>query len=122
MEKIKFRKFKTSSEKLVLCGKNAQNNEQLIKQVGQNETVLHTQKPGSPFCNIKGKATKKDIKESAIFCAKYSKDWKKNKSDVEIHVFKQKDIYKDKDMKLGTFGVKKFKTIKIKKKEIEGFI
>lgn len=119
---MKFREFETSSGKKILAGKSAANNGQLIKQVEDNETVLHTKKPGSPFTNIKGKATKKDIKEAAIFCARYSQDWRDNKKDVVVHVFKEKNVYKEKRMKLGTFGVRKFKGIKIKKKEIENFI
>jgi len=118
---VNFRKFITSSGKLVLGGKSAENNEQLIKQAEAGEVVLHTKAPGSPFVNIKGKASQKDIKEAAIFCARYSQDWRDNKQDVIIHVFKGKDVYKHKDMKLGTFGVKEVKEIKVKKKDIEIF-
>ena len=114
---MKFREFETSSGKKVLAGKNARDNEELIKQAEKNEIVLHTTKPGSPFVNIKGKANKKDIKEAAIFCAKYSQDWRDNKSDVIVHKFKGEDVYKRKGMKTGTFGVKKFKKIKIKVKK-----
>lgn len=116
---MKFREFETSSGKRVLAGKDAKTNEELIRQVEKDEEVFHTAKPGSPFVNIKGKANKKDIKEAAVFCAKKSHDWRDNKSDVEIHWFKGKDIHKEKGMKLGSFGVKKFKVIKIKKEEIE---
>jgi predicted ribosome quality control (RQC) complex YloA/Tae2 family protein len=119
MKKSNFRKFKTTSKKFVLAGKNAEQNEQLIKQAKSNEIVLHTKAAGSPFTNIKGKATKKDIREAAIFCAKYSKDWKKNKKNVEVHYFLGKNIFKEKGMKTGTFGVKKLKKIILKKKEIE---
>lgn len=119
---MNFRKFITSSGKLVLAGKDAETNEQIIKQSGKEEIVLHTKQAGSPFVNIKlkenGKTTKKDIKEAAVFCARYSHDWRDNKKDVLIHIFKGKDIHKDKKMKLGTFGVKKFKEIKVKKEEI----
>jgi predicted ribosome quality control (RQC) complex YloA/Tae2 family protein len=115
----KFRKFETSTGKTVLGGRNAENNEELIRQARSNEIVLHTKSPGSPFCNIKGKAEKEDIKEAAVFCAKYSQDWHDNHRDVEIHVFSGKDIHKEKDMKLGTFGVKNFKIIKVRKEDIE---
>ncbi|MEM4182035.1 MAG: NFACT RNA binding domain-containing protein [Candidatus Pacearchaeota archaeon] len=121
---VKFREFLTSSGKKVLGGKNAENNEELIAQVLPNEIVLHTKEPGSPFVNIKEdskKVSKKDIKGAAIFCAAYSKDWKKNKKDVVVHYFLGKDIYKEKDMKTGTFGVRKFKEIKVKKEDIERF-
>lgn len=120
---MKFRKFETSSGKKVLAGKDAKSNEELIKQVEDNEIVLHTSKPGSPFVNIKSKKpAKTDIKEAGIFCASKSQDWRDNKKDVEVHYFHGKDIFKKKEMKLGTFGVKKFKVIKIKKKEIEKFL
>jgi len=115
----KFRKFETSSLKFVLAGKDAKSNEELIKQAEKNEIILHTANPGSPFVNIKGKATVKDIKEAAVFCASRSQDWRDNKRDVAVHVFKGEDVYKRKDMKLGTFGVRKFKVIKVKKQDIE---
>ncbi|MEK6906313.1 MAG: NFACT RNA binding domain-containing protein [Nanoarchaeota archaeon] len=113
------RKFTTASGTLILAGKDAESNEKLIEQVEKDEEVFHTVLPGSPFVNIKGKPKKPDIKEAAIFCARYSREWKKNKKDIIIHRFKGVDIYKLKGMKTGTFGVKKFKIIKIKKSEIE---
>jgi len=125
MEKINFRKFYTSSGKLVLAGRDSENNEELVKQAGKDELVLHTKAPGSPFVNIKLKAGEKigekDIKEAALFCAKYSQAWKKAKikKDVAIHIFKGKDIFKARDMKTGTFGVKRFKETAAKKEDIE---
>lgn len=114
-----FREFKTKKGTLVLAGKNAKNNEELVAQVKPNEIVLHTSAPGSPFVNIKGKPKLGDIKEAAIFCARYSKEWKDNKTDIKLHRFYGRNIYKRKDMALGTFGVRKFKLIKIKKRLIE---
>ena len=119
---MKFREFTTSSGKKVLAGKDAKSNEELIKQIDNNEDIFHTAKPGSPFVNIKSSRTNaKDRKEMAIFCASKSQDWRDNKSDVNVHWFKGKDIFKIKGMKLGTFGVKKFKIVKVKKEEILGF-
>jgi len=118
---MKFREFETSSGKMVFGGKSAENNEELVVQTKPAETVLHTAMAGSPFVNIKGKATKKDIKEAAIFCARYSHDWRDNKKEVIVHVFRKADIYKNKGMKTGTFGVKKFDEIKVKKEEILKF-
>lgn len=108
----------------MLAGRDALSNEELIKQVNENEYVLHTKQKGSPFVNIKAKkqeVTKKDLKEAAIFCVKYSQAWKKPKikpSFVEVHYFLGKDIFKDKYMAIGTFGVKKYKKIIIKKQDI----
>ena len=121
-KKNKFREMITSSGKKVLAGKDAENNEELIAQVGKEEYVFHTEKPGSPFVNIKGEADKKDLKEAAIFCARYSHDWRDNRSSVVVNFFKGKDIYKNKNMKKGTFGIKKKQTIKIKKNWIKKWI
>jgi len=115
---MKFRQFKTKSGTLVLAGKDAKNNEELIAQVGKDEDIFHTEKPGSPFVNIKGKPKRGDVKETAIFCASKSQDWRDNKKDVVVHRFKGKDIYKRKGMKLGTFGIKKRKVIKVKKSDL----
>ncbi|GAG35911.1 unnamed protein product [marine sediment metagenome] len=117
----KFKEMVTDQGSFVFAGKSAKNNEELVEQVGKNELVFHTAGPGSPFVNIKGKARRGDIKEAAIFCAKHSKDWRDTRLDVKVHKFKGKHIYKDKSMKLGTFGVKKFKIVRVKKEWIEEF-
>jgi len=119
---MKFREFVTSSEKKVLCGRDAESNELLVKQfIGKGNKIFHTEKPGSPFCVI-AKAlnlSKKDEKEAAIFCASKSQDWRDNKNDVVMHAFTGKDVYKKRGMKTGMFGIRKFKEIRVKKKEIE---
>ncbi len=128
-KKTNFRQALTLSEKTMVAGKNAEQNEEIIKQAGKKEFVLHTKMPGSPFVNIKtGKESKErvnkhDIRDAALFCAVYSQVWKKakKKKDVEVHVFLGQDIYKEKGMPLGTFGVKKFKKITVKKSEIEKY-
>jgi len=119
---VNFREFKTSSDKLVLAGKSAKNNEDLVAQINPTEDVFHTKAPGSPFANIKSNRTNKlDRYEAATFCAAYSQDFRDNNSDVLVHHFKGSDINKSKLMKLGTFGVKKFKTVKVKKVDILKF-
>ncbi len=119
---MKFREFETSSGKEVLAGRSAENNEELVAQVGAKEIVLHTAKPGSGFVNIKGgRVGKKDIYEAGVFCARYSQDWRNNKTNVGVHVFRGAEIFKRKGMKTGTFGVRKFKKIVVDKKDIEGF-
>lgn len=118
------REYKTSTEKIVLLGKTAESNEELIKQLSNSEIVLHTKEPGSPFANIKSDkkdVSKEEIYEAAIMCAKHSQDWRDNKRDIEVSVFLSDDIYKDKQMKVGTFGVKRDKKILVKKKDILNF-
>lgn len=116
---MNFRKLITKNGTMILAGRNAKNNEELISQVGKDEIVLHTKDAGSGFVNIKGKSLRGDIKQAGIFCARYSRDWRDNKKDVEVHRFKGKDIFKKKEMKLGTFGVRKFRRIKVKREWIE---
>lgn len=119
---MKFRKHISTNGTIFLAGKSAENNEELVSQVESNEDVLHTVAPGSPFVNIKEKTISGDLDEAAIFCARYSKDWRDNKKDVLVHVFKGKDIYKESAMAVGTFGVKKIaKVIKVKSGDIERF-
>ncbi|MEM2478956.1 MAG: NFACT RNA binding domain-containing protein [Candidatus Pacearchaeota archaeon] len=105
----KFRRFLTSNGVVVLCGKSAEQNELLIKDfTAPNELVVHTALPGSPFCVLKTEKPRlKDIKEAASICACFSKQWKAKKSSACVHVFYGRDIYKEKGMPLGTFGVKK---------------
>ena len=121
---MKFREFITSSGKKVLAGKDAESNDELVKQfLGNSNIIMHTSASGSPFCIIEDlKPAKKDIKETAIFCASKSQDWRDNKNDVAVHIFSGKETYKDKKMKAGMFGVRKYKEIKAKKKEIEGLV
>jgi len=119
---MKFREIITNRGTMIFGGKSAENNEELVEQVRDNEDVFHTDAVGSGFVNIKGKARKGDVKDAAVFCAAFSKEWKKNKSDVIVHRFKGKDVYKSFGMKTGTFGVKKIKRIKVKKKEIQEFL
>jgi predicted ribosome quality control (RQC) complex YloA/Tae2 family protein len=124
---MKPREIALSSGTIIFLGKNSENNDELVKSYqGKNNTILHTAKPGSPFCvidKINSQPTKDEIKEAAIICASKSQDWRDNKGDVLVHAFTGKDVEKDKGMKEGTWKIKsKPKLIKVKKKEIEEWI
>jgi predicted ribosome quality control (RQC) complex YloA/Tae2 family protein len=121
---MSFREFITSSGKKVLAGKNAEQNDELVKQfLGKENKIMHTSAPGSPFCVFEElKPGKKDLEETAIFCASKSQDWRDHKHDVLMHIFSGKETYKEKGMKEGMFGVRKMKSIKVKKKDILEFI
>jgi predicted ribosome quality control (RQC) complex YloA/Tae2 family protein len=117
----KYRKCISPTGTVIVCGKNAEQNESLVKKfIGKENIIMHTAKPGSPFCVILKKPKRGDLKQTAIFCARYSQAWKKPriKKDVEVHMFGGKDVYKDREMKTGTFGVKKRKKIIVKKEEL----
>ena len=106
-----FREFITSSEKKVLAGKDAEQNEELVKQfIGKGNKIFHSSKPGSPFCVIKAQASRVDsasLKEAAEFWAAFSKAFKQGSKSIEVHSFLKEDVYKTKAMPQGTFGVRK---------------
>ena len=104
-----YRWFFTSNNVLVVGGKSDEQNELVLKHfLKPDYTVMHTSEPGSPFMIIQSdKPTSKDLDETAIFCAAFSKQWKNSgKKKIDIDVFKGSQIYKVKSMKMGTFGVK----------------
>jgi len=114
---LRYRWFFTSDGKLVVGGKSDEQNEEVIKRfLKPDYTVMHTSLPGSPFMIIQNESpSKNDLKEAAIFCASFSKQWKSGKKQIEIDIFKGSQIYKTRGMKTGTFGVKGNKeTIKVK--------
>ena len=80
---MKIRKIETKNKTIILAGKDAESNEKLVKQTKKDEWIFHTALPGSPFVNIKEKAKRGDIKFAAIFCAKHSRDWKRNKKHTQ---------------------------------------
>jgi hypothetical protein len=112
-----FRWFFTSNNILVVGGKSDEQNEIVLKEfLKPNYTVMHTSLPGSPFMVIQSESPgKKDIEETAVFCACFSQQWKGGKKTIDIDIFKGNNIYKIPSMKKGTFGVKGTKkTISVK--------
>lgn len=113
---MNYRWFFTSEGKLVVGGKSEEQNEVVLRYfLKPDYTVMHTTSPGSPFMIIQTESpSKNDLNECAIFCACFSKEWKSENKLINIDVFSGKDIYKLKTMKVGTFGVKNRKQIKVK--------
>jgi len=116
----KYRWFFTSSGKLVYGGKSALQNEEVVKTImkEENKIVMHTQMPGSPFAVIDSplsKVSEEDLEETAIWTACFSRAWRSKKIKAEVHIFSSNQIYKDKTMKEGTFGI----LGKVEKKEVK---
>lgn len=122
---MQYRSFITSSNLLVVSGKNASQNDSIVKKARKGDLILHTEARGSPFCIICARKRKIDVQsmeEAAIFCASFSKAWKQGKKSVEVHVFKPEDTYKRRGMPTGTYGVRKvLKKIKAKPALAIGF-
>ena len=118
---MKPREIKLKSGARIFLGRNAENNDELVKEFkGKENIIMHSVKPGSPFCVIeKIKPSQQDIKEAGIYCARYSQDWRNNKKDVAIHLFDGKSVKKPFFAKKGTWKIiGKAKVIKIKKEDI----
>ena len=96
-----YRWFFTSNNVLVVGGKSDEQNEFVLKNfLRPDYIVMHTSLPGSPFMIIQSeKPTKKDLDETAIFCASFSKQWKNGNKKIDIDIFKGGQIYKIKSMK-----------------------
>ena len=120
---MKFREYTTKSGVSIWIGRDKKQNEELVNLfIGKKNIIMHTAASGSPFCIIDNlKPSKQDIKETSIVCARYSQDWRNHKTDVAVHVFSGKTIYKKNYMPLGTFGVQKHKIVKVKKEDILRF-
>ena len=121
---MKFREITLKSGTKIFLGKDAENNDELVKEFRKKENmIMHTVAPGSPFCVIESSGinpNQKDIKEAAIICASKSQDWRDNKRDVEIHLFNGKSVKKPFLAKKGTWKIiGKAKIIKVKKEWIE---
>jgi len=115
---VNFRGYITESGLKVLGGKSSETNDDLVSQANPNDILLHTDAPGSPFVNVGENPSKNDLNDAAIFCAKYSQDWRNSKNDVVVNRFKRKDMNKEVKMKSGTWRVKKQEKIKVKKSDI----
>ena len=118
---MKYRWFYTSDKKLVIGGKSAEQNEQLVSELiksGKNYILMHTKEPGSPFSIVQSeKPTEKDLEETAVFTGCFSRAWREKKKTTVIDIFRAVQIIKNKSMKQGTFGVAgqvKRKTIELK--------
>jgi len=107
----RYRWFLTSSKKLVIGGKNEEQNERLVKMImkmSKEFIMMHTSEPGSPFTVILesiNKVTEKDLEEAAIFTACFSRQWKLENKKTEVHIFTSFQVEKGKNMKVGTFGI-----------------
>jgi len=114
-----FRKFVLSSGKEIFAGRDSEQNDLLVENSKRNDVLLHTAQPGSPFVNLGEKPEKEEISEGTVFCALKSQDFRDNQGNVKVNVFSKEDCFKDKDMKSGTWSVKKYSdTIKVNKIDI----
>ncbi len=84
----KFRWAMLSTEKMVLLGRDAHSNEVLLrKYAGENDIILHSDMPGSPFGLVwqGGELSESEIQEGATLVASYtSKAWESGFSSLDV--------------------------------------
>ncbi|MEM2964286.1 MAG: ribosome rescue protein RqcH [Candidatus Bathyarchaeia archaeon] len=85
----KFRWFRSSEGFLVLIGRDAQTNRQLIeKYVEPSDIVLHAEIHGAPFAVIKtggGKVGEDTLREAASAAASYSRAWREGLASADAY-------------------------------------
>lgn len=95
----KFHWFVTSNNLLVVAGRDADTNEEVIKKYTDKEdVVLHTDMSGSPFAVIKKQESQeiseKDIEQAADFILAYSRAWKKGFGSADIFYVSPEQVTK----------------------------
>ncbi len=84
----KYRWCKTTNDYLVIAGKNAEQNEKVVKNhLEKNDLYFHTLMPGAPSTILKNgkEAPEEDKKQAATFAASYSSAWKKGLGIAEVY-------------------------------------
>ncbi len=85
----KLRWFISSNGTLVVCGRDANTNESVVKKyLDKNDIYLHADIHGAPSVAVKLKNDKADenlLKESAIFAASFSSAWSKNYGTQDVY-------------------------------------
>ncbi len=91
--------FYTSNDVLVVSGRDASQNESLIKRkASENDIILHADIHGSPFTVIKANENKpiseNDIFEAAQFTASYSSAWKEGFGNIDVYWVNKNQVSK----------------------------
>ncbi len=95
----KFHWFRTSSGLLAIGGRDATQNDILIKKHMEiSDQVFHTEDPGSPFFILKegrDKGEGKDREEVAIATASFSKAWSAGRTSTDVYWVKPEQVTKE---------------------------
>ncbi len=95
----KYRWFRTSEGFLVVAGKSASQNEELVKdKTEKDDVILHAEIEGSPFTIVKTEdrdVTPLAIREASEFCASFSKAWKRGLGSVDVYWVRPEQVSKD---------------------------
>ena len=108
----RYRWFISSNGLLVIAGKNARNNETIVKRYTRpNDLVLHVDIHGSPFVIIRNDEKlstlpAETIYEAAEFAATYSQAWDQKIASVSVYYIGPNQVVKEAGLPLGSFMIK----------------
>jgi predicted ribosome quality control (RQC) complex YloA/Tae2 family protein len=108
----RYRWFISSNGILVIAGKNARNNETIIKRYTRpQDLVLHADIHGSPFAVIRNDQRlevlpAETIYEAAELVATYSKAWDEKISQVSVYYVNPSQVVKEGGLPIGSFVIK----------------
>lgn len=81
----KYRWFFTSANKLVIAGRDAQQNQAIVKRYAkQGYTALHADIQGAPLTLLMAESDDQSLYEAAQFAASYSRAWSAGLSAVDV--------------------------------------
>lgn len=107
----RYRWFISSNGILVIAGKNARNNETIIKRYTRpQDLVLHVDIRGSPFTVIRNdqkleRLPPETIYEAAEFAATYSRAWDQKLASVSVYYIRPEQVVKEGGLPLGSFMI-----------------
>ncbi|MBN2110971.1 MAG: NFACT family protein [Methanosarcinaceae archaeon] len=110
----RFRWFFTSDGFLVVGGRDAETNEELVKKyMEKNDIVFHTQAPGAPMTIIKTlgrEVTGQALQEAAEFVVSYSSIWKSGQFSGDCYWVRPEQVSKTPEsgeyLKKGSFVIR----------------
>lgn len=106
-----FRHFTTGNGKICIAGRNADENEEMVKRyLDDGDLFVHADIHGGAVAILKGgrDAGIREKLECAVFAASYSKAWELGYNEVDVFAAKKEQItktVKEGNLKKGGFGI-----------------
>ena len=107
----RYRWFVSSNGLVCIAGKNARNNETIVKRYTRpQDFVMHVDIHGSPFVIIRNDQKfevipAETIYEAAEFAAAYSKAWDQKVASISVYYIKPEQVVKEPGLPLGSFMI-----------------
>jgi predicted ribosome quality control (RQC) complex YloA/Tae2 family protein len=107
-EVVQYPHFFTSSSSLYcVSGRNAEENEKLLREATDKDLMFHADIQGAGLVLLKNglNASLEDKLDAACYAACYSKAWVNGYSSIDVYAFKKEQVYKE-HQKAGSFYIK----------------